>query len=43
MQPVGASADSSLELVLRSGLVVRVPRDFDEASLARLVRVIEGA
>jgi hypothetical protein len=43
VQSVGASVDSPLELVLRSGLVVRVPRDFDEASLARLVRVIEGA
>lgn len=32
-----------LELVLRGGCVVRVPSGFDEASLVRLVAVLESA
>jgi transposase-like protein len=32
----------ALEVVCRGGRVVRVPRDFDEATLARLLDVVEG-
>jgi hypothetical protein len=31
-----------LEVVCASGLIVRVPRDFDEPTLLRLVRVLGG-
>jgi hypothetical protein len=34
-------AGAPLELVLRTGHVVRVPPDFDEGSLARLVWALE--
>jgi len=33
---------AALELILRGGIVVRVPRGFDEPTLARLIGVIGG-
>ena len=36
-----ADRSASLELVLGGGLVVRVPEGFDEATLERLVAVLE--
>jgi len=37
-----ADVGAPLELVLRGGVVVRVPRGFDEPTLARLISVIGG-
>lgn len=39
---VAGGADDRIEVVCRSGLVVRVPRDFDGAALARVLDTLEG-
>lgn len=45
--PMSAVAESKssavLELVLGSGLIVRVPKEFDEGTLTRVVRAVEAA
>ena len=38
----GPSAGVGVELVMRSGAVMRVPVGFDEDTVARLVRVLDG-
>jgi len=38
-----ATKSSTLELVLRGGVLVRVPKGFDEATLMRVVRVVEAS
>ena len=39
----GSSSHSPLEVVMRSGHTVRVPADFDDAALVRLLTVLGGA
>jgi hypothetical protein len=37
-----ADGGGALDLILRAGVVVRVPRGFDEPTLARLIGMIGG-
>lgn len=41
--PRSVDASPALELVLRSGVVVRVAAGFDEGTLTRVVRAVEAA
>jgi transposase-like protein len=42
--PMSVQADTGapLELILRGGVIVRVPRDFDEPTLSRVLAMIGG-
>jgi hypothetical protein len=41
--PAVASVSSVLELVLEAGVRVRIPADFEEATLTRVLRAVEAA
>jgi hypothetical protein len=45
VSPIAGTPSSAamLEVVLRDGTVVRVPADFDETTLGRVVRTLEAA
>lgn len=40
--PASINAPSCFEVLLKSGLCVRIPRDFDAESLSRLLRTLES-